>query len=358
MISLWLDCDPGHDDALALALACGLHEIELVGVSTVHGNSSLGNTTMNAISLLTAYGINVNVWPGAEKPMIQPLRIADRIHGQSGLDGTAFLPVPAFDAQPDHTAVAALADAIESFDGQLSICATGPLTNIALLVLNFPQVLPKIRCLSIMGGGLGVGNWTPTAEFNLWCDTRAANIVLTNEILQDKIVLCPLNMTHRVIATEAVLDRLHKGPGISVSSLPPLQSSSDVQMQLGSQQTPPPQQQQQYMPERSTVRQMLYELLTYFADRYKLKFGFTDGPPIHDAVALVCVFPFYEEHGDISADLDIKMARYKVQVVEQTGPNEGKLEYESNEGGIRVVEDLNVPVFWQIVNEAVNELVK
>lgn len=356
MIPIWLDCDPGHDDALAIAMTCGLAELELVGISTVHGNSSLGNTTMNAISLLTAYGINVNVWPGAEKPMIRPLRVADRIHGQSGLNGTAFLPVPAFDAQPDHTAVAALADAIDTYDGRLSVCATGPLTNIALLVLNFPSVLPKIHSLCIMGGGLDIGNWTNAAEFNLWCDARAANIVLTNEILQDKIVLCPLNITHQVIATEAELEKIHKG---SESQLRSVHGNNSTN-------TGDKQQQQQHhqndmaLPmERSTVRQMLYELLTYFADKYKIKFGFKNGPPIHDAVVVASVFAMYPPiEGSTSAELGVQFSRNRVQVIEEVGELEGKLEYQADSNGLRVVTDINISAFWKLVNQAVDELAK
>jgi uridine nucleosidase len=323
-IPLWIDCDPGHDDALALALACGVEQFHLLGVSTVHGNSSLGNTTSNAISILTAFRrSDVSVYPGAEKPLVRKLHVADAIHGKSGLDGTAFLPMPAFEAQPDHTAVAAMAEAIQAFAGTIAIAATGPLTNIALLIMNYPELLPKIRLLSIMGGGLGTGNWTEFAEFNLWTDAHAANIVLTNPALQVKTLVCPLNLTHRAIATEQILEQLQKGHDPT---------------------------------NRSTVRQMLYELMVFFAHTYKKKFGFNDGPPVHDAVALAAILPFCNDGSSPeTANLDIKYARYRLQVVEE-GPREGMVQFEASPDGVVVVQDMNFRAFWILLLEAVDAI--
>ncbi|ANB13995.1 trifunctional uridine nucleosidase/nicotinamide riboside hydrolase/nicotinic acid riboside hydrolase [Sugiyamaella lignohabitans] len=332
-IPLWIDCDPGHDDAIGLLLGSGLDQYHLVGVSTVHGNASLGNTTSNAISILTAFKrLDVNVYPGAEKPLVRKLNVADSIHGRSGLDGTAFLPMPSFDAQPDHTAVAAMAKAIETYPGTLAIAALGPLTNIALLAMNYPDLLPSLRLLSIMGGGLGLGNWTKFAEFNIWCDAHAAQIVFSDTTLIPKTLLVPLNLTHQAIATDEILEQIQKS---------------------------------RQLDRRSVLRQMLYELMIYFAGTYKKKFGFKNGPPVHDAVAVAAILPFYSdnstersEHSNDppAADLDLRFARYQVHVVEE-GPQEGMLVFEpDSDNGIMIAQEMNFTEFWRLVLDAVDNV--
>lgn len=168
-IPLWLDCDPGHDDAIAILLASYLPWYDLIGISTVHGNASLEKTTTNAIAILTAFGrMDIKVYPGAEKPLFRPVSVAADIHGKSGLDGTALLPSPGFKPQSDHSAIEAMAKAIKEHSASIAIVATGTLTNIALLAEKHPELLSDIRHLSIMGGGIQLGNWTGHAEFNIW----------------------------------------------------------------------------------------------------------------------------------------------------------------------------------------------
>ncbi|CAN6658640.1 uridine nucleosidase [Trichomonascus vanleenenianus] len=325
-IPVWLDCDPGHDDAFAMLVALFHPSFRLLGISTVHGNASLDNTTTNAISLLTAYEcLDIHVYPGSEKPLERPVRVAVDIHGVSGLDGTALLPAPAFEAQPDHSAVPAMAQAIEEYSnanngGQVALVATGALTNIALLIQNFPQVIPKIKVLSIMGGAVPdePGNWTDHAEFNIWVDPLAAQVVLGHPQLAPKTVVVPLKLTHTLIATEDVQSRI---------------------------QHPPP---------RSPVRQMLYELMTFFADTYKKVFNFVDGPPLHDPAAVLAVLPFY---GDNS--LGFEFTRHNLSIV-QSGECEGKFNYlddgTENERGVYVAEKVDVEAFWNVIIAAIDTL--
>lgn len=170
-IPIWIDCDTGHDDAIALLLASHLPYFNLLGVSTVYGNSSLRNTTRNTLSVLTAYNrTDIKVYSGSDKPLKKPVCFADSVHGESGLDGTDLLPEPAIEAISPDRAVFAMKKAIDMFPGKIAIVATGCLTNIARLVMEYPESLSKIGRLSIMGGGFEIGNITEWAEFNIWCD--------------------------------------------------------------------------------------------------------------------------------------------------------------------------------------------
>lgn len=325
-IPVWLDCDPGHDDAVAMLLACGLPWFHLIGVSTVHGNTSLDNTTANALSILTALqAYSVNVYPGAEKPLVRPLRVAADIHGTSGLDGTALLPAPAYESQPDHTAVAAMAEAIMANPGSISIIATGTLTNIALLVHNYPDLLPQIRHLSIMGGGVGIGNTTPYAEFNIWCDAKAADIVLSNEVLSPRTIVVPLNLTHKAIATERILEMVQKSATLD---------------------------------RRSVLRQMYYELLIFFADTYKKHQGFTAGPPVHDPLAVTVLLSLYKDEFGIDEfpELHLKYSRHKIAVV-QDGQKEGMFQLSADpENGTLIAEDIDLAKFWDLVLLALDNI--
>lgn len=329
-IPVWLDCDPGHDDAMAILLASYLPWFKLLGISTVHGNASLENTTTNAISILTAYEkFDINVFPGAEKPLVKALHIAQDIHGKSGLDGTALLPSPAFSPQPDHSAVSAMAEAIESYPGQLAIVATGTLSNIAQLVERRPDLLDKIAYLSIMGGGIELGNWTKYAEFNIWCDAKAAQIVLNNPVLMPKTILVPLDLTHQAIATEDILTAIQKGKAAVDPSQP-----------------------------RSIIRQMLYELLTFFADTYRHTFGFNDGPPVHDPLAVICLLPFYKKHFSNSdiPEIHFNYTRYELEIV-QSGEEEGRTKpLSESHSGVMVGKTMDMEKFWSLVLQAVDNL--
>ncbi|PRT52590.1 Uridine nucleosidase [Wickerhamiella sorbophila] len=327
MIPIWLDCDPGHDDAIALLLACALPYFDLIGVSTVYGNATLENTTNNAMSLLTAYHhVDVQVFPGAEKPLEGFLHVATDIHGSRGLDGTPLLPMAVGVRQPDHTAVAAMAEAIQAHPGELVIVATGPLTNIALLALNYPELIPGIRLLSIMGGSIDMGNWTKWAEFNLWCDAKASKIVLEDPDLGTKTILVPLNVTHTVIATEEVLTTIQRGP---------------------------------HHDKYTMFRQMMYDLLTFFADSYRIKFGFDTGPPVHDVLAVAAVLPLLSQLAandplapatshDIPG-LGAEFYRANLHVT-TNGPKQGQIIPERTENrGTYILDKIDPAAVWGLV---------
>lgn len=188
-----LDCDPGHDDAIALILALASPELELKAVTTSAGNQTPDKTLRNALRILTLLQrSDIPVAGGAVKPLMRELIIADNVHGESGLDGPE-LPEPNFAPQTCN-AVELIAQTLRASQQPVTVVATGPLTNIALLLTSHPELHAKISRIVIMGGAAMLGNWTPAAEFNIYVDPEAAEIVFQSGL---PIVMAGLDVTHR-----------------------------------------------------------------------------------------------------------------------------------------------------------------
>ncbi|TBM31180.1 pyrimidine-specific ribonucleoside hydrolase RihA [Hafnia paralvei] len=188
-----LDCDPGHDDAIALILALASPELELKAVTTSAGNQTPDKTLRNALRILTLLQrSDIPVTGGAVKPLMRELIIADNVHGESGLDGPD-LPEPNFAPQTCN-AVELIAQTLRASQQPVTVVATGPLTNIALLLTSHPELHAKISRIVIMGGAAMLGNWTPAAEFNIYVDPEAAEIVFQSGL---PIVMAGLDVTHR-----------------------------------------------------------------------------------------------------------------------------------------------------------------
>jgi inosine-uridine nucleoside N-ribohydrolase len=199
-----IDCDPGHDDALALLLALASPEVELVGVTTVHGNTTLDNTTINALKILELAGrTDVEVAAGADRPLVREPMTGEHVHGASGLDGPD-LPVPAASPVAAH-AVEFLAQRLRDAPRPLTIVPTGPLTNIALLLARYPGIVGRIERIVLMGGAIAEGNVTPAAEFNIWLDPEAAARVFDSGI---DVTMVGLDVTHKALMTPEHADRL------------------------------------------------------------------------------------------------------------------------------------------------------
>jgi pyrimidine-specific ribonucleoside hydrolase len=238
-----IDCDPGHDDALAIALALARPELRLLGVTTVAGNAPLAATTRNALRVLALIGRpDVPVAAGADKPLVRELETAPVVHGVSGLDG-AHLPEPAGESVAEP-AVAFLRAAILESPDPVTLVPTGPLTNIATLLLAFPEVIARIDRICLMGGAIGEGNWTPAAEFNMWVDPEAARIVFRSGIA---ISMMGLDVTHQARFSGADIERLEA---------------------VG-----------------TRTARVFGDLLRYFVRFHAQRYGW-DGAPIHDAVAV------------------------------------------------------------------------
>ncbi|MGL6424569.1 pyrimidine-specific ribonucleoside hydrolase RihA [Aeromonas hydrophila] len=187
-----LDCDPGHDDAIALILALASPELKVLAVTTSAGNQTPDKTLNNALRILTLLGRDdIPVAAGAPKPLARELIIADNVHGESGLDGPK-LPDPAF-APVAMTALELMAECLRESPEPVTLVPTGPLTNIALLLAAHPELKSKIARIVLMGGAAGAGNWTPAAEFNIYVDPEAADMVFKSGL---PITMCGLDVTH------------------------------------------------------------------------------------------------------------------------------------------------------------------
>ena len=245
-IPVIIDCDPGHDDALALLLAAGEPRLRLLGVTTVAGNQTLDKTTRNAQKILALAGASdIPVAAGCDRPLVSELTVADDIHGASGLDGPD-LDVPVAETAGVH-AVQLMRQLIKDCAEPVTLIAIGPLTNVALLLRTHPGITSRLRRIVFMGGSTDRGNTTPYGEFNVVTDPEAADVVLRSAL---PLTMIGLNVTHRALATAEIIAEFH-----------------DLGTNLGD---------------------ICAELMTFFASTYRRNFGFAH-PPVHDPVAVAAV---------------------------------------------------------------------
>ncbi|SIQ63317.1 pyrimidine-specific ribonucleoside hydrolase RihA [Aeromonas hydrophila] len=199
-----LDCDPGHDDAIALILALASPELKVLAVTTSAGNQTPDKTLNNALRILTLLGRDdIPVAAGAPKPLARELIIADNVHGESGLDGPT-LPDPGF-SPVAMTALELMATCLRESPEPVTLVPTGPLTNIALLLAAHPELKSKIARIVLMGGAAGAGNWTPAAEFNIYVDPQAADMVFKSGL---PITMCGLDVTHQAQVMDEDIERV------------------------------------------------------------------------------------------------------------------------------------------------------
>ena len=238
-----IDCDPGHDDAMAILLAHGNPEIELCAITTVAGNQTLEKTTLNARRVCSVANVTgVPVAAGCDRPLLRPLVTAPETHGESGLDGPRFAD-PATPLADAH-AVDLIIDLVMGSPGEITLVPIGPLTNIAIALRKQPRLATAVREVVLMGGAHTRGNATPAAEFNIFVDPEAAAIVFGAGW---PITMIGLDLTHQALATPEVIGR------------------------IGALGTP--------------LAATTVELMRFFAGTYKAMSGF-DSPPIHDPCAV------------------------------------------------------------------------
>ena len=201
-----IDCDPGHDDAVALLLALASPEVELVGVTTVSGNQTLAKTTANALRVLELVGRgDVPVAAGADRPIKRDLFVAAYVHGDSGLDGPA-LPDPQGKPLPADAADF-IAERVSASAQPLTLIPTGPLTNVAAFLERHEEAASKLERIVLMGGAIAEGNVTPAAEFNIWADPEAAATVFRSGL---DVTMIGLDVTHKALMTPEHGERLRK----------------------------------------------------------------------------------------------------------------------------------------------------
>ncbi len=296
-----LDCDPGHDDAIAILLAAHHPDIDLLAITTVAGNQSLDKTTLNALKVCSLANIrDVPVARGMDRPLVRPARHAANIHGESGMDGPD-IPEPNIEPVAQH-GVDLLIDLLMNSDGDITIVPTGPLTNIATAIRREPAILPRIKAISLMGGAIGVGNRMPGAEFNIWADPEAAAIVFE---CGRPLTMSPLEVTHQALATGEVLDRLRAA--------------------------------------NRPVASFAADLLIFFGGTYRNVFGFP-APPVHDPCAVAAVI-----------DPDILQAHtIRVEIETEGEWTSGRTVCDiygvlGKEPNVRVGYALDVPRFWEML---------
>jgi pyrimidine-specific ribonucleoside hydrolase len=201
MRKIIMDCDPGHDDAFALILA--MKHLDVLGITTIGGNQLLEKVTLNALKVLEITGnTHIPVHAGHAGPMVCELVTAPNFHGETGLDGPV-VPEPMIKPHSKH-GVDFIIDTVMSTD-DVTLVATGPLTNIAAAIHREPRIVERVRELSIMGGSVTFGNWTPAAEFNIFVDPEAAKKVFNSGM---KIKMCGINLTRQALATIEQVERL------------------------------------------------------------------------------------------------------------------------------------------------------
>jgi inosine-uridine nucleoside N-ribohydrolase len=242
-IPVILDCDPGHDDAIALLLALASPELELLGVTTTYGNQTLAKTTANALRVIELVGrSDLPVAAGADRPVERELVVAAHVHGESGLDGPTLPEAATLPLEED--AVTFLAERIGGSPEPVTIVATGPLTNVAQYLAAYEHT--GIERIVLMGGAIAEGNFTPAAEFNIWCDPEAAAVVFASGL---DVTMIGLDVTHRALLGPAVEERLRA---------------------------------------TGRVGAFVADLNVYFTRYHRETYGW-DGAPIHDAVAVAHV---------------------------------------------------------------------
>jgi inosine-uridine nucleoside N-ribohydrolase len=245
MTKIILDCDPGHDDAIALMLALGSPELQLLGVTTVAGNQTVEKTTANAIRVLEHLGRGeLPVAAGARAPLVRKLQVAAHVHGDSGLDGSD-LPAPVRAPVSVH-AIDWIADTLAAEPLPVTLVPTGPLTNVALFLARYPELVSKVSRIVLMGGAISVGNVTPAAEFNIWVDPEAASRVFSSGI---DLTMVGLDVTQKALLRQAHVERL-AGSGLA--------------------------------------GKLVADLYGFYAQHHKLRYGW-DGAPVHDALAVAHV---------------------------------------------------------------------
>lgn len=202
-IPVILDGDPGHDDAMAWVLARSRPELDILAVTTATGNVTLEKTTYNAGRVMALIGLEVPLAAGRARPLLADTMTAPSVHGESGLDGPP-LPEPKAPPVPQEAA-ALMAQLIRESDQPVVLIPTGPLTNIASLLLLYPEVKDKIRHIYMMGGGLAHGNWTPAAEFNILVDPEAADIVFRSGLT---LTMAGLDVTEKALVYPEDFERI------------------------------------------------------------------------------------------------------------------------------------------------------
>lgn len=303
MRNIILDCDPGHDDAIAIVLAGANPNINLLGISVVAGNQTIEKTARNAYNIAKYLGLNIPVAIGSEFPIVRERVICAQVHGESGLDGFDF---PKYEYNYDkRNGVQLIVDSVMNND-DVTVVATGPLTNVALALKLEPRLSKRIKEIVLMGGSVDNGNTSPAAEFNIMCDPEAAYIVFTSGI---PVKMIGLNVTRKVLVTPEVISRMDKI--------------------------------------NNKASDMFVKLMKVFNENQQKTFGIASAP-LHDPATIASL-------------IDDSLVKYQLMNVEidiSHGPSYGRtncdvFDYLHAPKNAYVAMDIDVDKYWDIVEEGI-----
>lgn len=299
-----LDCDPGHDDAIAILLAGQKKYFDLLGITTVSGNQTIEKTTQNAINLVNFLNLDVQIAMGASEPLVRKKQICEEIHGKTGLDGYEF---PKYNQVPIQLNASQFIVNKVLENDHVTLIATGPITNIALALKLEPKIKEHIDEIIFMGGSIDNGNVSPAAEFNVLCDPEATHIVLTSGL---PIKMVGLNVTRKVLCSKDVIERM-----------------SLI---------------------KNKTSDLFVKLMNVFNTNQAKTFNNFIGGPLHDPVTIASL-------------IDDKLVTFKhlnVDIDLSHGPSYGRtnvdmFDYLHKEHNCFVAIDVDVNRFWDIVEEGI-----
>ena len=297
-----LDCDPGHDDAVAIILAGKNPKIDLLGITIVSGNQTLDKTVRNALNVTQHLGIDVPVYGGCSEPMVRKKVVAGDIHGESGLDGPVFPPLER-KAEPEHAVNFIIKTLMES-EGDITVVTTGPMTNLAMAMRMEPNIVPKIKQIVLMGGAIANGNVSPAAEFNIMADAEAAYVCFTSG---RPMTMVGLDVTRKVLCYPEIVERMGR---------------------IG-----------------NRASKLFVDLMGHFCKTQKEVFGW-EGGPLHDPVTIAYLIdPSVLTTKPMNTQIDIR----SVQSYGRT--NCDYFGYMGLPATADVAIDIDVEKFWDIVEQ-------
>lgn len=301
-----LDCDPGHDDAVAIMLAAKSEKLDLLGITVVAGNQTLEKTQVNARNVCQCLGLDVPVYAGCGQPMVREKMVAADIHGETGLDGPVFEPL----TKPleEKHAVQFIIDTLMGSDGDITMVTTGPMTNLAMAMRMEPRIVEKIEQIVLMGGAYTNGNVTPAAEFNIIADADAAYVCFTSG---RPITMVGLDVTRKALCYPAVVARMEK---------------------VG-----------------NKASKLFVDLMRHFCKSQKEVFGW-EGGPLHDPITIAYLLdPSVLTVKPMHAEIDIR----STQSYGRT--NCDYFGYQKLEPTADVAVDIDVEKFWDIIEDGLRK---
>lgn len=297
-----LDCDPGHDDAVAIMIAANNPKLDLLGITVVAGNQTLEKTQRNACNVVQWLEVNVPVYAGCAEPLLRKKITAGGIHGLTGLDGPVFPPLQK-SVEKEHAVNFMIRTLMES-NGDIIMVMTGPMTNLAMAMRLEPQIIPKIKKIVLMGGVIANGNVTPAAEFNIFADAEAAHICFT---AGRPMTMVGLDVTRKVLCYPAIVERMNK-----------------IQ---------------------NRASKLFVDLMTFYGKTQKDVFGW-EGGPLHDPVTIASLM-----------DPELLITKpMNVQIDYSNSSSYGRtncdyFNHMKLPATAEVAIDINVERFWDIVEE-------